>query len=276
MKKLVLILMLIISENVFSQIAVNPAVIFIDPESKSGHITLTNRGTEQKQVEVYFKFGYTVTDSLGVSRVIYGDSLPLNSNSLMPYIKVFPKKIILGSEKEQTIRFLLKNTSSLRDGTYWTRVVIKASPLLNQLDTNKNKIQTQMIFITESNTIAVYEKGRVNTELNLQSVESSIDSQNVNLLLDFTKNGNSPFWGTVNINVYDKDEELIDVKSEIIPVYVDGKRKFSFDKKRFPNGDYSAEIIINSEHPDIKDDYKIKIRPIEATYKFKIENNLTE
>lgn len=276
MKKILLIF-LILTYNLFSQIALSPNAIFIDPESRSGQLTLTNRGSDTKQVEIYFKFGYPVFDSLGIPNMIFGDSLPLAKNSLNPFVKVFPKKLVLEPNKEQTVRFLLKNTGQLPDGSYWTRVVIKASPMLKQADTNiSDKITGSMVFVTESNTIIVYEKGKVSTDLKLQSINTQLDSQKVNLMMSFSRGGNSPFWGTANINIYDKNDDLVDVKSEVFPVYTDGTRRFAFDKNKFKGGDYSAEIFISAEHPDIKNDYKIKIKPIEKIFKFNITLPLNE
>lgn len=272
MKKVIFILMLFISGNLFSQISLSPPVIFIDPETKSGVLTLANRGIESKEISIYFKFGYTITNSLGIPNIAYGDSLPLKDMTLVPYIKVFPKKIVLEPNKEQTVRFLLKNAASLPDGAYWTRVVIKASPMLRQADTiARDKVTPQMVFVTESNTIIVYEKGKVNTSLQIKGISTQVDSQNVNLTFDLERKGNSPFWGTMNINIYDKDEEPVDVKSEVFPFYTDGPRRFSFDRTKFKGGEYNAEILINSDHPDIKDEFKIKIKPIETNYKFSIE-----
>jgi hypothetical protein len=275
MKKIILILLLI-SRNLFSQIGINPPVIFIDPETRSAQLTLTNTGLESKQIELFFKFGYTISDTMGKPELKHGDSLPLNKNSLSPYIKVFPKKIILEPSKEQTVRFLLKNAASIPDGTYWTRVVIKSMPVLKQQDTTSRKSTGQMVLVTESNTIVVYEKGKVNTELSLKSIKSVIDSQNVHFLMDFERGGNSPFWGTVNINLYDKNEDIVDMKSEITPIYSNGIRRFSIDRKKLEAGEYNAEIIINSEHPDIKDNLKIKIKPIETSFKFKVLDETQE
>lgn len=272
MKKIILLILVSLTGNLFGQISLSPPVIFIDPETKSGVLTVANRGLESKEISIYFKFGYTVTNTLGIPTIKYGDSLKLADRTLVPYIKVFPKKIIIEPNKEQTVRFLLKNASSLPEGTYWTRVVIKASPVLRQADTAvNNKITTQMVFVTESNTIIVYEKGKVNTGLEIKGISSQVDSQNVHLIFDFAKNGNSPFWGTMNINVYDKSEEPVDVKAEVFPVYIDGPKRFSFDRTKFPAGEYNAEILINSDHPDIKDENKIRIKPIEQKYKFTIE-----
>jgi hypothetical protein len=165
----------------------------------------------------------------------------------------------------------VKNTSQLNDGTYWCRAVVKVSPALTQTDTTATSINPQMVFITETNTIIIFEKGKVNTGLELVSTNTSVDSQNVNLKLLFNKKGNSPFWGTININIIDQGGNLIDNKSEVVPIYTDGLRTISFDKSKFKPGVHTAEIIINSDHPGIKDDYRIKINPIESKIKFTIQ-----
>ena len=93
----------------FSQISINPPVIFIDNNTRTGTITVFNQSQDSKEIEISLKYGYVDTDSTGNSVLIFNDTLTEKKYSIAPYTSIYPKKFILKPNQQQDVKFMVKN-----------------------------------------------------------------------------------------------------------------------------------------------------------------------
>jgi hypothetical protein len=273
-KSIILIILFIIVEiRCVSQVSIVPSVVFIDAQSRSGMITILNQQSKPKEVEIFLKFGYMGFDSLGKNTLIYPESETEKKYSILPYTSVYPKKFTLQPKQEQAVKFLIKNTGSLPDGTYWLRVITSSQDVAKQIDSTnlKDSVRIGIAFRINFVTALFFQKGNLNTSVEVSSLETNIDTTNLNVLFSFKRGGNSPFLGTAKVRIYDsKDDEVVSY-SERIPIYFDSKKGFSFDKNKFNTGKYKAEITLSDEQPDIPDENKVKFKELTRVFDFKLE-----
>jgi hypothetical protein len=273
MKKIItfsLFCMILFCINCPAQLSIYPPALFIDNESKSGSITVKNPQDIPKEIEVSLVFGYVGVDSNGNSKMIYGDSIPESKHSIKPYTTFYPKKLVLPPQQTQTVKFLIKNSNTLEDGIYWVRIVTTSQNLAQQIDSTNIKDSIRVNFLIKLSfvTVLFFEKGKLNASIDIKSLQAKTDTANLNLIFDFKHKGNSPFLGNANIILYNSDGDEIDKKNESVPIYFDSKRNFRFKKDKMKPGNYSVEITLDTERPEVPDEFKFDFERVKRKFNF--------
>ncbi|MCX7737304.1 MAG: hypothetical protein N2319_11400 [Candidatus Kapabacteria bacterium] len=259
--------------ELFSQIGVYPPILFINPLSRGGMVTLTNTGYSDKEVEVIFRFGYVGNDENGNHKLIYNDTLLEEQYSLVPYIKAFPKKIIIKPQKQQVVRFLVRNISDKPDGTYWTRMGIRfrdpAKPVTKAEDTSK--ITAAIELVAEVNTLIMFQKGAVNAGVDIPFINTLAVGDTFNLYVNYERLGNSPFMGNVTLGIYDSKGDPVETYSEKLGVFKTLLRRYSFEKDYFPPGNYTVEFTITNERDDVPEKNTLKFNVLTKKFTFEVK-----
>jgi len=259
--------------NGIAQIAVSPLALFVDNNSRSGDMTIFNQGTEPKEINIKLNYGYIDYDSLGRSFLNMDDTITSKGSSISSYLMVYPKKLILQPGTSQTVKLMVKNTNLLPDGTYWTRIITESKDIKKQIDSTNigDKVSVGLSIKFNMVSAFIFQKGKLNTLVNLHSLTTLTDSANVKLLLDFSREGNSPFFGTCKINIYDQQGDEVSTNEETFAAYFKGKKSFGFDKSIIKPGSYKAQFILTNDQPDVPDDKKVPFDKLTKTFDFKVE-----
>lgn len=257
MKKILAIIALmlpIMTISLNAQVSVNPAITFIDPLSKTGSAELHNNSDDLVEAEVSFMFAYeSFSDTLNQIILIRDDSVTKSKYDLAPYIRVFPKKVILQPRKKQTIRFLVKNVNKLDDGTYWTRIVVKSKKHeIAVSDSAEIEDSIKLGFITwyHMSFPLYFQKGDINTNIDISNIKSVRYKEKLALEMDLKRIGNSPFWGIIKMEIYDveDDDEPIEISRHLLPIFKDHNRRFMLQDSKYKSGKkYRVEIIVNND-----------------------------
>lgn len=236
-------------------------------------VTLTNNSFSDKEVEVVFRFGYVGNDENGNHKLIYNDSLLEEQYSLVPYIKAFPKKVIIKPQKQQVVRFLVRNIGDKPDGTYWTRMGIRskdpAKSVTKAEDTSK--ITAAFELITEVNTLIMFQKGLVNAGVDIPFINTMAVGDTFNLYVNYDRLGNSPFMGNVTIGIFDRNGDPVETFSERLGVFHKLFRRYQFNKAYFPPGSYTAEFTITNEREDIPEKNTLKFNVLSKKFNFEVK-----
>ena len=259
--------------NLFSQVAIYPPAVFIDAKNRSGSMTVLNQGEEPKEIEVNAKFGYMAYDSLGNVYPLYDDSVAAESHSVIPYLTIFPKKFVLQPKKDQTVKFLIKNTGKIPDGMYYTRLATTSKDVQKQIDTTGlgDKVRIGLSFKFIFMTVLFFEKGALNTKVDITSLTTGTDSSNVRLYFSFVRDGNSPFLGTAKLKITDSNGDEVEYKEEKIPIYFSATRAFPISKEKLKPGKYKAEMTLTNEQADIPDEMRVPFETVTKTFDFIVE-----
>ena len=242
-----------------SQLALYPTAAFIDPMTRTGSMQVINTSKDMREIDISFKFGYFAYDSLGNSSTRYDDSVREKEYSLIPYIKVFPKKLLIPPNQQATIRFMVSNIPEGKDQFYWTRIVAGSVPEIPQIDTlTKGKINAQIIIKSEMVGLVAFLKGKNTSSLDFEIAKAYTDTSKFIILLKQEKTGNSPFWGFMSTEIYDSEDNLVDKTEAGLAIYFSCVQKIVFDRSKFKPGKYTAKITVTNERKEVPKKYQSK------------------
>lgn len=255
----------------FSQISLFPSVVFIDPQTRSGSMKIMNTSDEFRELEISFRFGYVeFNDTTGKSTINYDDKAYEDKFSLIPFIKVFPRKLAMPPGETQTIRFLVFGVSDLDPGTYITRMVARSSPVTEQVDTiGDGKIMAAINIVSEMVGFIAYQHKEVNSNVTFDYVKTDVDSIMVTTYWNFDKTGNSPFWGNMEAKIFDSEDNVVAEGRRWIAIYKKSYVAFAFENSGiFEPGEYRLSVILDGNRDDIPEDRKMEFETIEREYSF--------
>lgn len=244
--------------NLNAQLRILPPIIFIDSQSKSAVVKIVNTENQAKELSFFFKFGYSDTDSLGNEKITYDSSK--TEWALNNFIKIFPKRLVIPANGEQTIRLLVNDKQDKIDGTYWARLVVRIEGAEKIIDSAsiRGKSKLNYKINTELINSVIYQKGKVNTGLQVGEVTTNEDSVSRNILINFERTGNSPFIGVAKLKLFNEKGDLVGAKNELLPVYYKFKRKFSLPKAKILPGKYKGELEFTNQR-DVPFDAEKKV-----------------
>ena len=77
-----------------------------------------------EEIDIAFAFGYPQSDSVGNVTVPFTDSVPAGEPGAVPWLRAFPRRLVLQPGQQQVVRILAQPPENLPDGEYWGRVMV--------------------------------------------------------------------------------------------------------------------------------------------------------
>ncbi len=260
MKKLLLLLIVTLTIGVdysFSQITISPTNLFIEENTKFGTYLVINGSNEPQEVSVDFIFAYTTSDNEGTRSVIYDDAETEAAFSAHEWVRAFPKTFTLQPGQRQIVRLRVSPTSGLDDGTYWARIKTSSSAQTPPVELQESGAVSARVGITiEQITGLFYKKGNVTTGINVTETRTEMLDNNNTLAVisDYVRGGNSPFLGSITLNIKDSGNKVVASSFRSTSLYFDGTHRQEVDISNLPNGSYSVELIFEAQRNDVSAD----------------------
>lgn len=272
LSKLYLILLFISSNFIMAQVIISPYIVYMDEQNKFGSMIVQNESIEPYEISISFIFGYPISDSLGNRTMNYEQNPSDEMPSINDWVKAFPKKFILKPKERQTIRLMIKPPPNIDPGTYWTRIVTSSSPVEPDVDSSKGGVSAKLKFVLNQVTTAIYRKNKATTDIEVGAPSMYLDSTNTyQLLYPLIREGNSPFFGFLNLKVYDEQNKLVIDERDYISIYFDLVRNYELKKDLFPSGNYRAELEIEfNEQEDIPESKLVPKKMVVNDFEFSI------
>jgi len=250
---------------------VAPTTVFLSDRSPFGTFLVSNKSAAPQEVTISFRFGYPASDSAGNVFMNYKDSLAEQKYSITQWLKAFPQKFVLQPLEEQTIRFLIHPPSGIEDGLYWTRLVTSTRPVSAPVETVSTGITAQITFVIEQVTTIVYKKGKVYTNLSVGNPQVSQDSSALHITVPVERSGNSPFFGTIVLRLYDPNtKRYLRESTESSAIYFNCVKRFSIPLSELRAGKYDAELTFSSGRIDLPQEEIPQIAPITKRFSFEV------
>ncbi len=270
--KTILLLSLLSANLVLSQVIISPYIVYMDEQNKFGSMIVQNESFEPYEISISFIFGYPISDSLGNRTMKYEQNASDEMPSINDWVKAFPKKFVLKPKERQTIRFMIKPPLGTEAGTYWSRIVTSSTPVDSDVDSSNSGVSAKLKFVLNQVTTAIYRKGAAYTDLRIGQPELIQDTTNTyQLLYPLERGGNSPFFGYLNLRVYDSENKLIKEEKDYFSVYFDLVRNYILQTDSFSRGKYRAELEIEfNEKEDIPESNLIPKPNIINSFNFSI------
>lgn len=246
-------------------VLVAPHYLVIDHRTRSGSVTLYNPGAEPVEVTVGTLFGYPATDSAGEFTLL----TPENPDSTLPsatgWIEAFPRRLSLGPRERQTVRLLGRPPAGLKDGEYWTRLVVTAKggtlPVEGVSDTSAIKVGLHL----EVRTIlpVFYRKGALETGVTISNLRTAVVGDSLEIRARMQRHGSGAFIGTLRGSLVDSTGKPVSTFSSPVAVYLDIDPRFTTPLVRPSHpGRYTLRLELASEREDLSPDILLQTRPV--------------
>jgi len=269
---LIALIILINLQTVSAQVSISPTSLFIDSRQPYATLTIMNRTAATQEVSLDFVFGYPVTDSLGNTMMVYDDSVKASHYSIADMVRGFPRRFVLEPGQRQTVRMTVRPDAQLENGVYWTRIKTTSNPESPPVEESTDgQVNPQITIQFEQLTTLFYKVGEVNTGLSIEDVTVLLGSERAKALTKVEVHGNAPYLGTLNLSVYNTNQELVKEDFTFVSIYQDGISRIEFDTSDLPPGEYTTKINFITNRNDVNSNHIVKAPPVTGQTHFVIQ-----
>ncbi len=257
-----LLLSMILSASLFSQVTIAPTNLFLDDNSRFGTFMVINNSQQPQEISIDFLFGYFDTNENGDKSFVRDSSEIEQQYSIASSVRAFPQNFVLQSGDRQIVRLRISAPQNLVDQTYWARVRTTSTPESPPLELGASETVNAQIGVKfEQVTGLFYKVGDTNTGININQIRTNlIDENTIQILSDFERTGNSPFLGTVTTSII-KDGRTIRTSSLSTSFYFNGTHGHTFNIEDMEPGSYEIKVEFVSERNDISDSDLVQMTP---------------
>jgi hypothetical protein len=267
MRRLALVLSLTLLPRLLPAqgVLVAPHYLIMDHRTRSGSVTLYNPGAELVEVTIGTMFGYPATDSAGEFTLL----TPENPDSTLPsagWIDAFPRRLTLAPRDRQTVRLLGRTPAGLKDGEYWTRLVVTAKggtvPVTGVSDTSG--IQVGLTLEVRTILPVFYRKGSLETGVTISHLRTAVVGDSLEIRARMERQGTGAFIGTLRGSLVDSTGKAVSSFSSPVAVYFNIDPRFTAPLAR-PSipGRYTLRLELASEREDLSPDILLQARPVQ-------------
>ena len=233
-------------------VTVSPTALFIDSRSPTGTLTLYNNGDRPEELEVKFAFGYPVSDAAGTVNVVLVDTAATGEPSAVPWLRAFPRRLVLQPGQRQTLRVLVQAPPTLANGEYWGRVVVHSRGGQAPVEQAQGGVRMQLEVETAIATAVLFRKGEVATGMAVSGAGASLAEGGVDFSLDLQRQGGAAFLGRVRVEVLAPGGRVVAETEDAVAVYRTLRRRYILP---LPAGTrtegLSVRYLVDTERPDL-------------------------
>lgn len=209
-------------------VSVSPMSVFMTHTSRTGTITLYNPNPLPEEIEISFAFGYPQSDSAGDVTVPLSDVAPEGEPSAVPWLRAFPRRLVLQPGQQQVVRILAQPPAGLADGEYWSRVLVTATggrpPVEQQVQPDvRVAISMRTIIVASLN----YRKGRLSTGIAITGAVAERTADGVQITVDMARQGEAAYLGRIRIELLDAAGGVVHEEEDVLSVYRTLRRRFT-------------------------------------------------
>jgi hypothetical protein len=236
----------------------------MDHRTRSGSVTVYNPGSELVEVTIGTMFAYPATDSAGEFTLL----TPENPDSTMPaapWIDAFPRRLTLAPQARQTVRLLGRPPAGLKDGEYWTRLVVTAKGGTVPVTGISDSSQIRVGLTLEVRTIlpVFYRKGALQTGVSISNLRTAVVGDSLEIRARMERHGTGAFIGTLRGSLADSTGRTVSTFATPVAVYFNIEPRFTAPLARpTAPGRYTLRLELASEREDLTSDILLQTRPV--------------
>lgn len=200
-------------------VAVSPSALFLDASSPAGTLTLYNGGSLPEELEISFAFGYPTSDAAGNVTVQMVDTAPAGEPSIVPWMRAFPRRLVLQPGQRQTLRVMVQPPAELGAGEHWGRVLIRSRGGQPPIEQQEGGVRMQINVETVIATAVLFRKGEVTTGIAVSGATAAPAEGGVRAVLDLARQGNAAFLGRVVTELVAPDGRVAAQREDPVSVY---------------------------------------------------------
>lgn len=209
-------------------VSVSPMSVFMSHTNRTGTITLYNPNPLPEEIEISFAFGYPQSDSAGDVTVPLSETAPAGEPSAVPWLRAFPRRLVLQPGQQQVVRILAQPPAGIDDGEYWSRVLVIATggrpPVEQQVQPDvRVAISMRTIIVASLN----YRKGRLTTGITMTNASAVRTANGLDVTLDMARQGEAAYLGRIRVELLDAGGAVVHEEEDIVSVYRTLRRRFT-------------------------------------------------
>lgn len=267
------VILLIISSITIAnaQVTIAPTNLFIEENARFGTYMVINNSNDTQEISIDFTFAYSQSDEQGYRTIVQNEDEIKEAHSIADYVRAFPRNFTLAPGQRQVIRLRLTPPNDLEDGTYWARIKTASTPETPPIELQSNDAVAARVGIrVEQVTGLFYKKGSVSTGIEIEEIRSEYDSESENLivLIDHQRTGNSPFLGSIITSIIDSNGQEVRRGFLSTSLYFDGIFRQEFEIGDLPNGEYLIRATFESNRSDIPESDLVQMQSVTETTTF--------
>lgn len=270
--KFIWLFLLMLPLNALAQVTISPTAVFLDRNSKVGTFYISNPSATAVEVQISFEFAYPTTDENGRVYLEYDDEESRELFSLEPYLRAFPTTFALDPNTRQTVRLIGRLPQDSAPGLYWTRMRVSSSQLTPPIaEVSEGQVAAQVSFQIDQVTAVVVHHGSVTTGLEIHQTTTDFENDNIVILTDVERTGNSAYIGSVRTGIYNSNNQLVDERRSSISVYFRNLQRVEFDTSSWQPDTYSVVTTFETSRNDVSTQNLIQLPDITARTTFTLE-----
>jgi P pilus assembly chaperone PapD len=236
----------------FGQISLAPTTLFIHDRTNVGELFVSNSSATPQEVNIRFIFGYPSSDSTGSIAMVYDDPSRMTESGLDSYIRVFPRRFVLGPGASQTVRVQALPMPGRGDGLFWTRAIVSSNqPAADVGLRDTTAIGAVFNYVLEQSIPIFYKKGKPTTGVDFVGLTQTRQDNDLSLMLNLRRDGTSPFLGTIHTDLIDASGNVVRSASAVSFLYYLEWRKVNFDVEGLPSGTYTVSMRFETQRRDM-------------------------
>jgi P pilus assembly chaperone PapD len=263
----VLLLGLVAAARLAAQgVVIAPHTIFIDNRVRSAAVELYNPGTDPIEADLSVFFGYPVSDSTGQFQLKIIEAPDSTLPSAATWIQAFPRKVVIGPQRTQTVRLLGRPPQGLPDGEYWAR--LKVSAMAGQVPIQGAPDDTAAVQVRinlQVNTVlpVLYRKGAVSTGVRISQLSMArLGPDSLSIRASLARQGNAAFLGTLRAAVVDSAGQVVAQTTVPMTVYFTMEPRVLLSAPKLLPGRYKLRVELASEREDLPPAALLPMRPV--------------
>ena len=245
-----------------------PTMVFIDQQNRFGSFLVLNGSDQAQEVSIEFPFGYPATTADGNINMVYDDSARAEKYGISNLVRGFPQSFVLQPGQRQTVRLTIR-PKDFSDGMYWTRIKTTSNaqnpPVGAPTD---EEITAQITYKFEQVTTLFYKHGDTNTGIEIQDFTINDSGETIKFIVDVSRTGNSPFLGSITLQLTDAEGNIAVEKLASTSIYFDYRQIFEIPKTDLEDGTYNAQITFETRRPDIPEEDIVQMEPVSRSISY--------
>jgi hypothetical protein len=192
-------------------------------------------------------FAIPGTDSLGSFEL--QESEELSHRDATPHLRFSPRRFILESGAQQTVRITI-TSDSLPEGEYWARIMTSAK-LLSDIGSDLETSMSASVGL-DIRTVSgfLYRKGALRSDIGLESARAFFRNDSVFVDIELSKLGIAAWLGTLDVAISDQVDIVIHKSSITTNAYRAGRYRYLVANKPLEPGLYTASLTLKTLRED--------------------------
>jgi hypothetical protein len=193
------------------------------------------------------------------------------------WVSIYPNHFELGTGESQVISVTIKPPENLPDGEYWLKPEVIIQPAVPDQQNSAGALNEHPFTSEPVYRLIVgvnYRQGDVQTSVMIHKNNASISNNRICIFAHLARLGNAAYRGNIVGTLRNVNGNIIDSVRREIAIYSTLIRRLEFALHPFVDGNYTAEVELNTNRSLRQQDEIIASLAVKDTISFSIKDGV--